>query len=219
MGRPKKLSREQVLDAINRWLLQHGVAPTIEELRQALKLGSKRTVLSYLEALEEAGDIVRRAGAPRTLRPRDAAGRGVQTRAVPIVGQAPAGPFMLAEQNLEGWVRVPKEMAPVGARYFLLRVHGNSMNQAKVRSENIENGDLVLVRQQATANPREIVVALIDGEATIKRLVRAGDHWVLKPESTEPRHHPIVLGPGFRVQGVVVLVLKGGSEVMGLIEA
>jgi repressor LexA len=215
MGRPKKLSREQVLDSINQWVVEHGVAPTIEELRRALKLGSKQTVLSYLETLEEAGDIVRRAGAPRTLRTQDVTSRGVQTRAVPVVGQAPAGAFMLAEQNLEGWIQVPKEMAPVGARYFLLRVRGNSMNQAKVRGEKVENGDLVLVRQQPTADDQEVVVALVDGEATIKRLVRKPGYYILKPESSSSKYRPVVVDGDFRVQGVIVRILKKGSMIIG----
>ena len=88
------------------------------------------------------------------------------------------------------------------------------MNRAAVSGGRIENGDLVLVRQQSTADPGEVVVALIDGEATIKHLVRAPGYWVLKPESTDPQHRPIVVGRNFRVQGVVCRVLKKGTEIV-----
>ena len=135
----------------------------------------------------------------------------VQTRAVPIVGTAPAGALMLAEQNIDGWVQMPKTIARPGSEYFLLRVRGTSMNKAKVGDEKIEDGDLVLVRQQATANDGDIVVALIDGEATIKRFTKASGYYVLKPDSNDSKHRPIIVDRDFHVQGTVVRVLKRGA--------
>jgi len=213
MGRPKALTRERVLDAINQWLLRHGMAPSVEELRRSLGVGSKQTVLRYLRWLEETGDIERRAGIARGLRTAGTGARREGTRAVPVVGTAPAGPLMLAEENVEAWVQVPRSMAPSTARYFLLRVQGDSMNKAKVPGGSIEDGDLVLVRQQPTADDGQVVVALIDDEATIKRLVRQRGYYLLRPESRNPRHRPIVVERDFRVQGVIVRVLKGGSAI------
>lgn len=213
MGRAKKLTREQVLDAINGWVVQHGVPPTIEELRRRLRVGSKRTVLRYLEWLEESGDIERVPGAARGIKTMGTGGTALETRAVPIVGVAPAGPAMLAEENIDGWVQLPKTMISAGARHFLLRVRGNSMNKARIAGERIESGDLVLVRQQATADDGAIVVALIDGDATIKRLMRKPGYFVLKPESTE-EHRPIIVDRDFRVQGLVIRVLKKGSVII-----
>jgi repressor LexA len=213
MPRPKKLTRERVLDAINDWLVQHGIPPTVEELRKVLGVGSKQTVLRYLEWLTETGDIERSPGRARGLRSLGTGSKGLDTRVVPVVGTVPAGPLMLAEENIEGWVQIPKRMAPTSSRYFLLRVHGNSMNKARVRSDRIEDGDLVLIRQQATAEDGQIIVALIDDEATIKRLVRQPGYFMLKPESTDPKHRPIIVDREFRVQGVAVQVLKRGSTV------
>ena len=213
MGRPKKLSRERVLDAINRWLIEHGIPPSVEELRRSLGVGSKQTVLRYLEWLEETGDIERSPGTARSIRALRTGTQGLQTIPVPIVGTAPAGPLMAAEQNVDGWVQLPKKMAPTGTRHFLLRVRGNSMNKARIGGERIENGDLALVRQQPTADAGAIVVALIDGEATIKRLIRKPGYFVLKPESSEA-HRPIVVDRDFRIQGVVVQVLKKGSVII-----
>jgi repressor LexA len=139
--------------------------------------------------------------------------KGFQTRAVPLVGEVPAGPFVLAEENFEGWVRLPKEYArPESAKFFLLRVRGDSMNKAVVEKDRIENGDLVLVRQEPVGREREIVVALVDGEATIKRFVKGSGYYLLKPESSNPTHRPIVLTKDFRIQGVVCKVFKKGSE-------
>jgi repressor LexA len=206
-------TKEAVLSAINGWVARRGLPPTIEELRQQLGAGSTRTVLRYLGALEEAGLIERWAGA-RGLRALQSPRReaGTSTCAVPLVGEAPAGPLMAAEENREGWVQLPEEfLRPPRNRYYLLRVRGDSMNRASVPGGRIGDRDLVLVRQQASADPGDIVVILLDGQATIKRLVRAPGYWVLKPESAESKHRPIVITQDARVQGVVVRVLKGGA--------
>ena len=88
------------------------------------------------------------------------------------------------------------------------------MNRAKVVRESIEDGDLVLVRKQATANDGDIVVALIDGEATIKRFVRGSGYYVLKPQSTYSKHRPIIVDHDFHIQGIVARVLKQGSVII-----
>lgn len=212
--RKKALSKEQVLLAIRRWILHEGLPPTVEELRSVLKVGSTRTVLRYLRWLEDDGDIERWSGA-RGLRLVKTGSQHAQTSAVPLVGEAPAGALMVAEQNIEGWVRLPKEyLKPTAANFFLLRVRGDSMNQAVVKEQRIESGDLLLVRQQATARSGEIVVALVDDEVTIKRLVKGEDYFLLKPESTNPKHRPIILNRDFQVQGVISRVLKRGSELL-----
>lgn len=213
MGRNKKLSREEVLKAINESFINRGLPPTIEELRKRLGVGSTRTVLRYLRWLEDEGDIERWTGA-RGVRALRSDMSQVQTRAVPIVGTAPAGALMMAEQNINGWIQMPKTIARPGSEYFLLRVRGASMNKAKVGDEKIEDGDLVLVRQQATANDGDIVVALIDGEATIKRLAKGSGYYVLKPDSDDSKHRPIIVDRDFHVQGKIVRVLKRGAVII-----
>ena len=214
----RALSKEQVLLAIRQWILHEGLPPTVEELRNILKVGSTRTVLRYLRWLEDDGEIERWSGA-RGLRLVKTGSQHAQTSAVPLVGEAPAGALMVAEQNIEGWVRLPKEyLKPTGANFFLLRVRGDSMNQAMVKEQRIESGDLLLVRQQATARSGEVVVALVDEEVTIKRLVKGEDYFLLKPESTNPKHRPIILNRDFQVQGVISRVLKRGSELLSDLE-
>lgn len=215
MARPKLLSEEQVLDALTRWFTRNSVPPTIEELRRLLGVGSTRTVLRYLDQLNKEGYIERWSGARGLRMRKTSTARSLETRLVPIVGEAPAGQLMPAEENMLGQVQIPKDfLKPPAAKFFLLRVRGDSMNQARIDGGTIENGDLVLVRQQERADPGQFVVALVDGEATIKKLVKAPGYYVLQPESTNPKHRPIVIAQDFRVQGIVCRVFKNGEELL-----
>lgn len=214
MGRKPLLTPQRVLATIQRAIVERGQSPSVEELRRDLHVGSTRTVLRYLDLLEQEGAIERGDGA-RSIRLLRSQRWSVETRAIPLVGDVPAGPAMTAEENIEGWIRVPKVLAsPATDKFFLLHVRGNSMDKADVRGDVIENGDLVLVRQRPTAQSGEIVVALIDGEATVKRLVTAPGYCVLKPQSSDPVHKPIVVSDDFRVLGTVTRVLKKGSDLL-----
>ena len=214
MGRKRSFGKDEILAAIEARLMRDGYPPTVDELREELGLGSTRTALGYLEWLEEDGDIERFPGA-RGIRLLKRLKQGLETIAVPLLGEAPAGPLMMAEQNYAGWVRLPKKfLKPATGKFYLLRVRGNSMNKAEVLGEKIENGDLVLVRQEQTASAGEIVVALIDGMVTIKRLMGKPGKWLLRPESTEAGHLPIVLDERFRVHGVVCSVVKNGADLI-----
>jgi repressor LexA len=214
MSRKKLRTREDVIKAIRNWQIEHGMAPTVEELRRKLRLGSTRTVLRYLGWLEKDGDIERWPGA-RGIKLLRSPRKGLETVSIPLVGQVPAGPLMTAEENIEGWLRLPKEnLRPQSAKFFLLRVRGDSMNRAVVAGSRIEDGDLIIVRQQPTAEPGEIVVSVIDGEATVKRLERGPNYFILRPQSTNPEHQPIVTERNFMVAGVVCRVLKKGSDLI-----
>lgn len=210
MGRKPLLSKETVLVAIQRWTARNGGHPSVEELRRELGVASTRTVFRYLQTLEEDGAIERRPGAPgvKLLKPRS---EGAQTRSVPVVGRVPAGALMLAEENIEGWIRLPTSMtSPASEKFFLLRVRGTSMNKAKVDGSTIDDGDLILVRQQPVARNGDIIVGMVDGEATVKTLVKAPGYAILKPDSKDKSHTPIVVGSDFRVAGKVTHVLKKG---------
>jgi repressor LexA len=209
MARPKLVTKEQVVDALSRWFVRNSVPPTLEELRRVLGVGSTRTVLRYLNALKEEGYIERWSGA-RGLRMRKGPASSLETRLVPIVGEAPAGQLMPAEENILGQVQMPN--------FFLLRVRGDSMNRAKIEGRSIEDGDLVLVRQQERADPGRIVVALADGEATIKKLVKGLGYIVLQPDSTNPKHRSIIVDQEFRIQGIVCKVFKKGGELLRGVE-
>ena len=121
---------------------------------------------------------------------------------VPLVGSVPCGTPVFAEENIEGVFPVSTKLARKPHRYFLLRAIGDSMNQ-----KGIQDGNLVLVRQQQSAENGDRVVALIDEEATIKEFHRTSNAIILRPRSTNKRHHPIILTDDFQVLGVVQTVI------------
>lgn len=214
MGRRPLLTKEKVLVALQRWTANHSRQPSVDELRRELGVASTRTVFRYLQLLEDDGVIERRPGTPgvKLLKPL---ADGVQTHSVPIVGGVPAGSPMLAEENIEGWIRLPKAMIrPASDKFFLLHVRGTSMNKASVEGGTIDDGDLVLVRQQSTAQTGDVIVGMVDGEATVKRLVLAPGYGILKPESKDRTHRQIVVEKDFRVVGKVTHVLKRGSRLL-----
>lgn len=125
-----------------------------------------------------------------------------QTVNVPVIGKASCGKPILAEENIETTIPVSTKIARPPYKYFFLRVKGDSMNLA-----GINDGDLVLVRQQQTAENKDIVIALIDDEATIKEYNIMDDKIILKPKSNNPVHKPIILTKDFLIQGIVVSVV------------
>ena len=182
---------------------KHGVLPTVREMQEFAKFRSPRSVTQFLDALEAAGYVKRGSGARnvRILRVHaSSAHRGhARTLLVPLVGTVAAGLPILATENIEAMIPVSDQLAKGHHRYFLLRVSGDSMNRA-----GIQNDDLVLVRQQSTAQPGQSVVALIDDEATVKKLRVTPHAIVLEPVSSNEKHKPIILDREFTIQGVVV---------------
>ena len=108
----------------------------------------------------------------------------------------------MAEENIEGMISVSARLAPPTNRYFLLRAKGNSMNQ-----KGIDDGDLVLIKQQKVADNGDLVVALIDDRATIKEFQRKGSVILLIPRSDNPSHQPIIMASDFLIQGRVVATI------------
>src|SRR5262249_34716878 len=124
---------------------------------------------------------------------------------------------LLADENIEGWVQIPKRVAgPTSSETFLLGVRGTSMNRATVDGETIDDGDLILVRRQPTARSGDSIVGVVDGDATVKRLVIAPRYFVLKPESSDKTHRQIIVERDFRIVGKVVHVFKKGSDLLRL---
>jgi repressor LexA len=185
---------------------REGVMPSTRELQQLGGFRSPRSVGQYLEALESAGYIQRLPGA-RNLRllrqSSDLLPDRSETTSIPVVGQVAAGLPLLAEENIVEVRPVSRKLLRGSGLHFLLEVVGDSMNAA-----GIADGDLVLVRQQVTAEPGMKVVALIDDEATVKVFRPAGDVVVLEPRSTNPKHKPIIVEREFRIQGVVVATIR-----------
>ncbi len=188
---------------IRNWLVHKGRPPSIRELTGALDYKSPRSAALIINRLIELKMVRRRENGGLQLLNSSGNELGhAQTVDVPLVGAVPCGTPMLAEENVEAMVRVSTEMARPPHRYFILRAKGDSMNQG-----GIDDGAMVLVRQQPIAGEGDRVVALIDNEATIKEYRRSNGMIVLMPRSTNQEHKPIILMSDFQVQGIVVAVL------------
>ncbi|MBN2248290.1 MAG: transcriptional repressor LexA [Coriobacteriia bacterium] len=178
--------QRQILDFIRAEIHRRGFPPSVREIGEAVGLSSSSTVHSHLAALEAKGLLRRDPSKPRALEVLDYRDteRGIdyeRVQAVPLVGQVAAGFPILASENIEATLPLPASFA--GEDTFVLRVKGESMIDA-----GILDGDFVVVRQQSTASNGEIVVAMIDEEATVKRFFREDGRVRLQPEnrSMEP---------------------------------
>jgi repressor LexA len=180
---------------------QEGWTPSVREIAEAVGLHSSAAVHKQLDALERKGYIHRLPGKARliqVLRPLAASGDGLL---IPIVGHVAAGQPILAEENIEGYLTAVNEaVLAKGGSFFALCVRGESMIEA-----GILPGDHVVVRQQATAETGEIVVALVEGEATVKRFFREAGQIRLEPANA--RMKPI-LAQDVQVLGKVVSVVR-----------
>jgi len=202
-----ELTRRQreILGFIKTFTQRHSVPPTVREIGGRFHV-TPRAAFDHLRALERKGHLRRRVTAGRSSRNLTLVERAPATREVPVYGRIAAGEPLFAEQNLEGTLPVGVEwLASKGEEVFALKVHGDSMINA-----HIVEGDLVLVRRQQSAELGDIVVALLDNEATVKRFARQGEAIVLKPE--HPTMAPILVRQGqkdFKILGKVVGLVRG----------
>ena len=202
--------QREVLTFIRGFTERNSAPPTVREIGERFGF-TARAAFDHLRALERKGMLQRRVTDKRVSRTlvltqRSGAGRRSNVREVPVLGRIAAGSPIYAEQNVEGTIPLSAEWVDrKGADVFALRVRGESMIDA-----HIMDGDLVLVRAQTGAQPGDIVAALVDDEATVKRFARDGERVVLKPE--HPTMKPIVVEPGradFRILGKVMGLIRG----------
>jgi repressor LexA len=192
--------QRRVLDVIRQWLKTRGQPPTVREIGNEIGVASSCTVQRHLDALERKGFIKRDRYKYRSIELADAPfpifGRALN---VPILGSIAAGSPILASENIEDTFPLPIDV--VGDdQMFMLRVRGDSMVNA-----GIFDGDLVAIRQQPDANNGDIVAALIEDEATVKRFYREGNHVRLQAEN--PNYAPI-LAQDVKVLGRVVMSIR-----------
>ncbi len=174
----------EIFEFINGHLDKTGYPPTVREIGKALGLHSPSTVHAHLAKLEKSGVLRRDPSKPRAIEVLVDRAKRVVRPGVPLVGQVAAGEPILAEENIEDTLEVPEMMGAEGGDYAL-RIRGDSMRDA-----GILEGDLVIVRPTEDPNNGEIVVALFEDEATVKRYFRESDSIRLQPEN--PDHEPIV---------------------------
>lgn len=195
--------QQQIYDFIRSYQNEKGYPPSVREMAAAVGLSSPSTVHAHLNALEELGLIKRDATKPRALEVFNSDGTStklaqvqpVSTRgsvSLPLVGRVAAGMPILAEQNIEDTFTIPTEIA-TDSSSFILEVHGDSMINI-----GIFNGDYIIVREQKSAMNGEVVVAMIDGSATVKTFYKERGRVRLQPENDamEPIYadNPVILG-------------------------
>ena len=202
--------QQKIYDTIAEALQRQGYPPSVREIGEAVGLKSPSTVHFHLKHMEEMGVLTKGAGKGRALtlaQPPQAAApapQPVQEEAepaadrIPVVGTVAAGSPILAEECIEDYLTF--HTGHPGDVHFALRVRGESMLNA-----GILPGDLVVVRQQQTCNQGEIVVAMVDDEATVKRFSRKNGHIWLLPENDD--YEPID-GTYAQILGKVVAVVR-----------
>jgi len=207
----RELSKRQhaILDFIRRHIGVHGYPPTVREIGQAVNLSSSSTVHAHLKALELRGLIQRdavltraikltEASEPTSNRPELTLMNHVGVRQVPILGAVAAGAPILAVEDVEDFFPLPEDF--VGGDGFMLRIKGESMID-----DGIRDGDYVVVRKQASASNGETVIAMMDGEATCKRLYVETGRIRLQPANSAMS--PIYVD-GAQILGKVVGVVR-----------
>ncbi|MDO4501894.1 MAG: transcriptional repressor LexA [Coriobacteriia bacterium] len=221
MGSEPSKRQKAVLDCIRKCIEERGYAPTVRDICKELGLSSPSTVHVHLKALEDKGLIKRDAHKSRSIILVDQEGEAsepeveqasraqmfsnvltpsfARTVEVPLVGNVAAGVPILAEQNIEDTMSLPTDIVGDAAS-FMLSVRGDSMVEC-----GINDGDYVVVKEQPNANNGDIVVAIIDDGATVKRYFREADHIRLQPEnsSMEP-----IITRDCSIAGKVVAVFR-----------
>ena len=204
----RKLTKRQqgVLKAIVGSLRRRGFPPTLRELQEETGISTPRGVVVHLQALEKKG-YIRRDSSARGIRVLIDPFQELEEEVLylPLVGQIAAGTPILAEENIEAWIPIPRQLVGRRRDAFLLRVRGDSMKEA-----HILDGDLVIVQPQATAEHGEIVVALLEDEATVKRFCREGGKLMLKP--AHPEYPSLEVKEGVLLQGKVIGVIRDSVE-------
>jgi repressor LexA len=196
--------QQQILDFIDKYAESNGFPPSIREIGQEFGI-YPATVQDHISALERKGFLRKKRFQSRSLSVSGSSRPATRPIGdeIPIVGRVAAGLPLLATENIEDTIHLPKAWAPAGA--FLLKVAGDSMIGA-----HILDGDYVLVHPQKTVTNGEIVVALIGDEATVKRFYRTKSG--IKLQAENPKFDPIEIaendGEVFRVVGRVMGVLR-----------
>ena len=179
MRKPLTKKQDRIFEFVRKHLQDIGYPPTVREIGTAFKI-SEKGAHDHLNAIEKKGYIRRIPKKPRAIEILEFVPQKLPQAAVevPIVGRVAAGEPVLASENVEGTLPVPQEVVKEDT-CFALRISGKSMIEA-----GIFEGDVVIVRSQNYADTGDIVVALLDEEATVKRFFRDGNRIRLQPENT-----------------------------------
>ena len=193
--------QQEILEYIKSQILERGFPPSVRDICEAVHLKSTSSVHSHLETLEKNGYIRRDPTKPRAIEILDDSFNFNRREMVnvPIIGHVAAGEPLLAEQNIENYFPVPMEYMP-NKQTFMLKVHGESMINA-----GILDGDYVLVEQTSVADNGEMIVALVEDGATVKRFFKEDGIYRLQPENDTME--PIIV-KDVQIMGKVIGVFR-----------
>ncbi len=197
-------TQEKVFQVITDFVEEQGFPPTIREIMSLMGYSSVNNVQRILSVLENRGYINRnlRGGARCIEVVERPFSSPEKEKRIPILGTVAAGTPLFAEQNVEGYMTFNPNLPGINAD-FILRIAGNSMRDAY-----INNNDLIFVRKKNFPKNNDIIVALLDEEATVKRFFQEKDHIRLQPEN--PDYQPIIINKNdlyFRILGKVIAVI------------
>ena len=197
-SKPRGDMQEKILAYIQSVIRERGYAPSVREIGEAVGLRSTSTVHGHLTRLEKKGLLHRDAMKPRAMGIVEDESIDDVCR-IPVIGRVAAGVPILAEENAEAILPLPSDFVGEG-ELFILRVRGESMINA-----GILNDDYIVVRKQPDARNGEIVVALVDDDATVKRFYKENGHFRLQPENDYME--PIIV-PDVTILGKVVSLIR-----------
>jgi repressor LexA len=176
-------------------------SPSLREINEITGGKSPRSASLVIDRLIKEG-LIKKKGRSLILTNTYQSAHSVNTIDIALVGNIACGTPIFAEENIETYIPISTALAKKGSTYFLLRAVGDSMDLAGINS-----GDLLLIRQQQTADNGQKVVALINDEATVKIIEKTNGIVILRPRSTNDIHKPIILTNNCIIQGVVVAIL------------
>lgn len=204
--------QENVLRVIKRYYLENEHAPSLSELQRELGISTKRGVVVHLLALEKKGYIFR-TGKPRGIHMVEKDEEIVYDYLVgiPILGYANAGtPLVSAEEENIGVLKVDQNIVGKKENLFSLIVKGDSMDLAEIDGNRLDNGSYIIVQKDCEIEDGDIVVAIIENGATVKRIKQNKDMIILYPESSNPLNQPIYIDRNTEsiINGKVIKVLE-----------
>lgn len=188
---------EQIKKSIEKTYEESGRSPSVRQIAREVGC-SYSTVSRYIKEMVERGMIARTSGEYET---EAISKMNMDTVPVAVVGSVSCGPLTFAEENIEEYIKLPTSLLGQG-KFFILHASGQSMIGA-----GIEDGDLVVVRQQPTAEPGQIVVALVEDEVTLKRFYPDPENGCVRLHPENKRLKDIIVDD-CQIQGVAVKVLK-----------
>jgi repressor LexA len=194
--------QEAVFKFIEEYQLSHGKSPTLREMREHFDVSSDNSILKHLKALEEKG-LIKKDDTPRGIKLLESIKQKLSGKSskVPVLGFIPAGGPVLTEEYISGWMDVGEDLAGNAKDYFVLNVTGSSMIDA-----GIYEGDLVVVNSKKQPRDKDIVVALVDNQNTLKRFIKKDGKVYLKAENKN--YSDIYPENELVVQGVVTALIR-----------